>query len=95
MLVIALVVGFPILFSVRESLFASSSGVDPTTGVLQSGEHFVGLSNFTDIFSNPTLVVGVWGSMDRLVNAFINTTFFTVVCVWSRRRSSAWPWPSS
>ncbi|HRL49895.1 MAG TPA: sugar ABC transporter permease [Propioniciclava sp.] len=81
MLVITLVVGFPILFSVRESLFASNSGIDPSTGILQSGEQFVGLSNFTNIFTNPTLVIGVFGSMDRLVNAFLNTTFFTVVCV--------------
>ena len=81
MLVIALVVGFPILFSLRESLFRSNSGVDPNTGIVMSGDQFVGLSNFTDIFTNPEMVIGVFGSMDRLVNAFLNTTFFTVVCV--------------
>lgn len=81
MLVIALVVGFPILFSLRESLFRSSSGVDPNTGIVQSGDQFVGLANFTDIFTNPQTIIGVWGSMDRLINAFLNTTFFTVVCV--------------
>ncbi len=81
MLVIALVVGFPILFSLRESLFRSNSGIDPNTGIVMSGDQFVGLSNFTDIFTNPEMVIGVFGSMDRLVNAFLNTTFFTVVCV--------------
>ena len=81
MLVIALVVGFPILFSLRESLFRGSSGVDPNTGIVQSGDQFVGLANFTDIFTNPQTIIGVWGSMDRLINAFLNTTFFTVVCV--------------
>lgn len=81
LLVIAVVVGFPILFSLRESLFRGASGVDPNTGMVRAGETFVGLQNFTDIFTNPQTVVGVWGNLDRLINAFINTTFFTVVCV--------------
>ncbi len=82
LLVIAVVVGFPILFSVRESFFRSNSGeVDPNTGMVLSGETFVGLQNFTDVFTNPQTIVAVWGSMDRLINAFLNTTFFTVVCV--------------
>lgn len=81
MLVIALVVGFPILFSLRESLFRTRDGVDPVTGVLQSTDQFAGMTNFTDIFTNPQVVIGVFGSMDRLINAFLNTTMFTVVCV--------------
>ena len=81
LLVIAVVVGFPIVFSFRESLFRGNQGIDPSTGMVAQGEQFVGLQNFTDIFTNPQTVVAVWGSMDRLINAFVNTTVFTVVCV--------------
>jgi trehalose/maltose transport system permease protein len=81
MLVILFVVGIPILLSLRESVFRKATDVDPTTGLIAEGESFVGLANFTDIFNNPQLVTGVWGSTDRLVNAFFNVTFFTVVCV--------------
>lgn len=81
MLVILLVVGIPIIMSIRESLFRANEGIDPTTGLIAQGESFVALANFTDIFANPQRVVGAWGSVDRLINAFLNTTFFTVVCV--------------
>lgn len=81
MLVILFVVGIPILLSVRESLFTTSTAVDPETGMIAGGESFVGLENFTNIFTNPTMVTGVWGTMDRLINSFLNVTFFTVVCV--------------
>ncbi len=81
MLIILAVVGIPILFSLRESVFRANEGIDPATGMVATGEKFVGLQNFTDIFNNPQTIVAVWGSMDRLINAFINTTFFTIVCV--------------
>jgi multiple sugar transport system permease protein len=81
MLVILFVVGIPILLSIRESFFTTPTTVDPTTGMIPEGETFVGLQNFTNIFANPTLVTGVWGTMDRLVNSFWNVTFFTIVCV--------------
>ncbi len=81
MLVILFVVGIPILLSLRESVFRKETAVDPNTGMIPEGESFVGLNNFTDIFANPQMVSGVWGSMDRLVNSFLNVTFFTVVCV--------------
>lgn len=81
MLVILLVVGIPIFMSIRESFFKKLDGIDPNTGQVMSGEKSVGLQNFTDIFANPQKVSAVWGSMDRLINAFLNTTFFTVVCV--------------
>lgn len=81
MLVIFVVAGIPIVMSVREAFYRSGGGVDPTTGMVRQGDEFVGLQNFTDIFTNPQVVVGVWGNMDRLVNAFLNTTLFTVVCV--------------
>ncbi len=42
---------------------------------------FVGLKNYTDIFSQGNLVTGSYGQMDRFWNAFLNTTFFTIVCV--------------
>ena len=81
MLVILFVVGIPILLSIRESFYTTPTEVDPTTGMIPEGETFVGLQNYTDIFTNPELVTGVWGTMDRLINAFLNVTFFTIVCV--------------
>ncbi|MBK8460211.1 MAG: sugar ABC transporter permease [Micropruina sp.] len=81
MAVILFVVGIPILMSLRESVFRKDTAIDPNTGLIPEGETFVGLGNFTAIFTNPQLVPGVWGTQDRLVNAFWNTTFFTVVCV--------------
>ncbi|MFT4110147.1 carbohydrate ABC transporter permease [Propionicimonas sp.] len=81
MLVILFVVGIPIILSLRESVFRKNTGVDPATGMIADTESFVGLQNFTDIFANPTNVVGAWGTMDRLINSFLNVTFFTVVCV--------------
>lgn len=79
--VILFVVGIPILMSLREAVFRKNDGIDPNTGQVASGETFVGLQNFTDIFANPQSVPGVFGIMDRLVNAFLNTTFFTIICV--------------
>ena len=81
MAVILFVVGIPILMSLRESVFRKNEGIDPNTGMVAQGESFVGLQNFTDIFANPTLVQGNWGNIDRLLNSFANTTFFTIVCV--------------
>lgn len=81
MLVLFLVAGIPIAMSVTESFFRVDGGVDPETGLVKSGSSFVGLANFTDIFAHPTTIVGVYGAMDRLINAFINTSLFTLVCV--------------
>lgn len=81
MAVILFVVGIPIMMSLRESVFRKFDSVDPNTGMIPEGESFVGLQNFTDIFNNPTIVPGNWGEIDRLLNAFVNTTWFTVVCV--------------
>ena len=81
LLVIIVVAGIPVLLSIRESFFAANSGVDPNTGLVAQGESFVGLKNFTDVFSGTNLVTGSYGQMDRFWNAFLNTTFFTVVCV--------------
>lgn len=81
LLVIIVVAGIPVLMSVRESFFSSNSGVDPTTGMVASGESFTGLKNFTNIFAGQNDVTGSYGTMDRFWNAFLNTTLFTVVCV--------------
>jgi ABC-type sugar transport system permease subunit len=81
LLVILVVAGIPVLMSVRESFFQTNSGVDPTTGMVQGGEKFTGLQNFTAIFAGENQVAGTWGTMDRFWNAFLNTTMITVVCV--------------
>ena len=81
LLVLLLVAGIPIVMSITESFFRANGGVDPNTGLVNTGTSFVGLANFTDIFAHPTAVVGVYGSLDRLINSFINTTLFTIVCV--------------
>lgn len=81
MLVIVVTVGFPIVLSIRESLFNRATEVDPTTGLIPQGESFVGLENFTNIFASLNVVTANWGTMDRFWNAFINTTLFTIICV--------------
>ncbi len=82
LLVILFVVGVPILMTVRESLYLKSDKVDPNTGLVPSGEKFVGFHNFINAFTtNADQVSGVWGTMPRIVNAFLNNMWFTVVCV--------------
>ena len=72
MIVLLLVIGFPIVAAVRQSLYAKPSGVDES-GFVAEGDTFVGLENYTDIFSGST--------GDAFWNAFYVTTMFTVVCV--------------
>lgn len=82
LLVILFVVGLPIVLSIRESFFQTNQGVDPVTGMVASGDKFVGLDNYVKAFTaNGGVVDGVFGSLPRLLNAFVNTIFFTVVCV--------------
>lgn len=86
MIVILVVVGIPILMSLRESLFRGFDGVDPETGMVRQGEQFVGFGNFAQILvtQNTTgvnMVRGLFGNVNELVGAFLNTTFFTIVCV--------------
>lgn len=71
LLVLAVVVLYPTLMALRESLYGTK-GLDPKTGFISDTEPFVGLKNYADIF-------GAGG--DRFWNAFGNTTFFTVVTV--------------
>jgi multiple sugar transport system permease protein len=71
MLVLGLVVAFPTLDAVRQSLFGAR-GLDPDTGFVNDTEPFVGLANYAAIFTEA-------GS--RFWNAFWNTVFFTVTSV--------------
>ena len=71
-IVLALVVGYPIIAAFRQSLYERGQGLDAQGFVVQ-GDKFVGLSNYLDIFSG-TNATAFW-------NAFWNTTFFTVTTV--------------
>ncbi len=71
-LVLALVVGYPIVAAMRESLYERGQGLDAQGFVVQ-GDKFVGLSHYLDVFSGANSTV-FW-------NAFWNTSFFTVTTV--------------
>jgi multiple sugar transport system permease protein len=71
LLVLAVVVLYPTLMALRQSLYGAK-GLDPSTGFISDTEPFVGLQNYADIF-------GAAG--ERFWNAFWNTTFFAVVTV--------------
>lgn len=72
LIVLLLVIGYPIISALRESLYSSGQRID-ADGFIIEGSQFVGLDNFAAIFSGAT--------GDRFWNAFYNTTFFTVTCV--------------
>jgi multiple sugar transport system permease protein len=71
-LVLALVVGYPIIAALRESLYQRSQGLDANGFVVQ-GDKFIGLKNYTQVFSG--------AGSHAFWNAFWNTTFFTVTTV--------------
>jgi multiple sugar transport system permease protein len=71
-LVLALVVGYPVLAAFRESLYQPQQGLD-SSGFVISGDKFSGLDNYITIFSGDN-AHAFW-------NAFWNTTFFTVTQV--------------
>lgn len=82
LIVIFFVVGIPIAMTIRDSFFTKSDKVDPNTGLLSNKENFVGLQNFTNALTSQLgTVPGEWGNLPRLVNAFLNNMYFTVVCV--------------
>ena len=81
LLIILVVAGIPVAMSIREAFFQGNTGVDPNTGMIAGGETFVGLQNFTDVFSGANPVTASYGTIDRFWNAFLNTTFITIVCV--------------
>lgn len=70
--VLLLVIGYPILAAIYQSLYSQNQGTDAAGFVIQ-GDQFVGLGNYGAIFTGDT------GA--RFWNAFYNTTFFTVICV--------------
>jgi multiple sugar transport system permease protein len=70
MLVLLIVIGYPILAGIRQSLFFQSQQVDES-GFIVEGEQFVGLDNYINAFTGDA-AAAFW-------NAFYNTTFFTVV----------------
>jgi multiple sugar transport system permease protein len=72
LLVLALVVLYPIIAALRESLYTSGTKLD-ANGFIVKGSTFVGLDNYTAIFKGDT--------GQRFWNAAYNTTFFTIVCV--------------
>lgn len=71
LLVLGLVIAYPVLSALYSSLF-TVPGIDPETGFVRGGDLFVGLDNFTSIFS---------AAGDRFWNAFWNTSFLTVTSV--------------
>lgn len=71
LLVLAVVIVYPTLQAVRDSLYGTP-GLDPSTGFVTDTAPFVGLGNYVDIFSDA-------GS--AFWNATKNTTMFTIVCV--------------
>ncbi|SDM54231.1 carbohydrate ABC transporter membrane protein 1, CUT1 family [Allokutzneria albata] len=68
LLVLGLVVGYPLLAAVRESLYRSGDQLD-ADGFLQTGDRFVGLDNYADALGS------------RFWTAFGNTSFFTFTTV--------------
>ncbi|QGK70061.1 ABC transporter permease subunit [Allosaccharopolyspora coralli] len=72
LIVLGLVVAYPILSALHESLFRARDDLD-AQGFVIEGDVFVGARNFTDILFGP--------EAERFWNAFWNTTFFTVTTV--------------
>lgn len=71
-LVLALIIVYPLISALRESLYRREEGLDENGFVIE-GDRFVGVDNYTQMFSGE--------SGERFLNAFFNTTFFTVVGV--------------
>jgi multiple sugar transport system permease protein len=71
-IVLALVIAYPLLSAIYQSLFSAQSGLD-ADGFVVEGENFVGLANYVDIFTG--------ADSPRFYNALWNTTFFTFVSV--------------
>jgi multiple sugar transport system permease protein len=70
-IVLGLVILYPLVSALRESLYRREEGLDES-GFVVEGDRFVGVDNFAAVFGD---------SADRFWNAFYNTTFFTVVGV--------------
>lgn len=74
LVLLAIVVGFPLVLSVWQSFFVTGGGIDPETGFIQQGDTFVGFQNYLDAFTSVGAGAGFW-------NAFWNTTLFTIIGV--------------
>ncbi|REE99812.1 carbohydrate ABC transporter permease [Thermomonospora umbrina] len=72
LLVLGVVILFPIVAAVWDSLHTTAEGLD-ADGLIVEGERFSGADNYADLFRGE--------SGDRFRNALWNTTFFTVVTV--------------
>ncbi|WP_163509823.1 carbohydrate ABC transporter permease [Fodinicola acaciae] len=72
-LVLLLVIVYPLLDALRLAFYQKNTGIDPTTGFVQSGSTFVGLKNFLDLFRGDTGAA--------FLNSLLNTTTFTIVGV--------------
>ncbi len=70
--VLGLVVGYPLVAALRESVFREGTDLDES-GFVVEGARFVGVDNYAAIF--------VGESAGRFWNAFGNTTVFTVITV--------------
>ena len=68
-LILVLVIGYPVLAAIFDSLFGVA-GLDPETGFVSDTAPFVGLGNYAAALTSP-----------RFWNAFWNTSFFTVTSV--------------
>jgi multiple sugar transport system permease protein len=71
-LILALVIGYPIVSALRISFVKTTEGIDPSTGLITRTTAF-SLENYTSIFKGET-GVEFW-------RAFWNTTSFTIVTV--------------
>jgi multiple sugar transport system permease protein len=69
-LVLGLVVAYPMLAALRQSMYGEPGLVD---GFVSDEEPYIGLQNFTSALFGP--------SAERFWNAFYNTSFFTVTTV--------------
>lgn len=72
LIVLALVVAYPLIAALRDSLYQKNQGLD-ANGFVISGDKFVGLKNYTAIFTGD--------AGHEFWNAFWNTTFFTVTTI--------------
>src|SRR5262249_53788500 len=72
LIVLALVVAYPLISALRDSLYQKNQGLD-ANGFVVNGDKFVGLKNYTAIFSGD--------AGHEFWNAFWNTTFFTVTTI--------------
>lgn len=72
MLVLALVIGYPIVAAVRLSFVVTRHGINPTTGMVDNSSH-LGLDNYIGLFTG--------GTAGTFWNAFVNTSTFTVAGV--------------